>query len=99
MNNKGLFDASWGETEEEFDLREKELREKEMKREFEREYGEAEDAIIKLERSQKNMTKDKMKNFNLNSYRENKFKISQYKNAQEDIKKVYVEIFVEEMNR
>jgi hypothetical protein len=97
--DKSLFDASWEETVEELDLQEKELKKNEMKREFERQYDEATDFIIKLERSQKNMTKDKMKFFVLSSYRENKFKISQYKEAQEDIKKVYVEMFREDLKR
>ena len=99
MGDKTLFDASWEETVEELDLQEKELKKNEMKREFEREYDSAIDSIIQLERSLKSMTRDKMKDFNLNLYRERLFKISQYKEAQEDIKKLYVEVFGEQLNR
>ena len=97
--DKTLFDTSWDVKEDDFEVQEKELKKNEMKRDFEKQYDVTVDSIIRIERDQKNMIKDKMKNFNLDSYRKNLFTIDQNKEAQKEIKELYVKFFGEELKR
>jgi hypothetical protein len=45
------------------------------------------------------MLKDKMKGFNLTTYRQNDFSMMEYKETQKELKELYLKFFGEVLNR
>ena len=97
--SKTIFEVAWAETQDDIELKEKELKKNELKREFERQFDVCVDELIKLERVQRDMLKNKLQGFNLTTYRENDFAIMEYTETQEELKKLYFKFFGEELNR
>jgi hypothetical protein len=94
-----VFDQEWEKSEDEFSDEEKELKKNELKRQFETHYDKATDVILSLKRRQKEMLKEKFKNFDLNSWRENISDIEDHELAKKDIATRYEEFFGEKLNR